>query len=381
MNFDLFKKTYNNALVRVYANHSDNYPTAINLSYLWGIGSIALVVLVSQILTGVLLAMHYNAHVDHAFADLEHIMRDVVGGYGLRYIHANGASMFFIAVYAHMGKNLYYGAYFQPRVILWCTGIIIFFLMMAAGFMGYVLPWGQMSFWGATVITNLFGAIPVIGDYIVSWLWGGFSVDQPTLNKFFSLHFLVPFILAGMAGLHLILLHEHGNNNPLGINLNIDKIPFFPYLVLKDLVGIMFFVIFFAYFVVNSPNALGHTDNYIEAQPLVTPTHIVPEWYFLPFYAILRTIPDKLGGVVAMGLSIAIFLALPLLDTSAIRSAFFKPIHLISFVFFAGVSVVLGWIGQAVVEYPYIELSIVVSICYFLYFFGHVLYDKFFVRV
>lgn len=374
-------KLNQNEIFKVYVNHSDYYPAPINLSYLWGFGSLALAILVSQIVTGVLLAMHYNANIDTSFADLEHIMRDVVGGYGLRYIHANGASMFFIAVYTHIARNLYYGSYFQPRLLLWYSGVIIFFLMMATAFMGYVLPWGQMSFWGATVITNLFSAIPFIGDSIVQWLWGGYSVDNPTLNRFFSLHFLVPFIIAGAAGLHLALLHEHGSNNPLGINVNVDKIPFFYYFSIKDLFGILVFVVFFAFFVVNVPNALGHPDNYIEALPLVTPTHIVPEWYFLPFYAILRTIPDKLGGVVMMVVAIFIWLALPFLDTSVVRSAFFKPVHLFNFVWFVMVAFALGWIGQEVVEYPFINFSVLITISYFMYYFGHVFYTKFFEKL
>jgi len=371
-------KLYTNMLYNVYSNHNDNYPSPINFTYFWGFGIIAFFVLISQIVTGVLLAMHYNAHISMAFDDLEHIMRDVVGGYGLRYVHANGASMFFIAVYIHIARGLYYGSYFQPRLILWYSGIIVFFLMMAAGFLGYVLPWGQMSFWGATVITNLFSAIPVIGDYIVQWLWGGYSVDQPTLNRFFSLHFLIPFLLAGVVILHIALLHENGSNNPLGINANLDKISFFQYYWIKDMFGVLAFVVFFTFFIVHAPNALGHPDNYIEAQPLVTPTHIVPEWYFLPFYAILRTIPNKLGGVVAMALSIAVLLLIPFLDTSVVRSAFFKPIHLISFVFFILITMILGWIGQEVVEYPFTEYSIFISTGYFLYFLLHPFYGFYF---
>lgn len=286
--------------------------------------------------------------------------------------------MFFIVVYTHVAKNLYYGAYFQPRFFLWASGVVIMILMMATGFLGYVLPWGQMSFWGATVITNFFSAIPYVGFSIVEWLWGGFSVDQPTLNRFFSLHFLLPFVIVGAAGLHLILLHEHGNNNPLGINMSIEKIPFFTYFMIKDFFGLFIFILFFGFFVVNYPNILGHPDNYIEAQPLVTPAHIVPEWYFLPFYAILRTVPDKLGGVLLMFGSIVILLFLPFLDTSVIRSAFFKPIHLINFISFGWIALILGWLGQSVVEYPFTEYSIYITLAYFYYFFAHVFYKKFF---
>jgi len=360
-----------NSLFNLYVNHAEWYPSPANLNYFWGFGSIALGVLVSQIVTGVLLAMHYNANVNLAFNDVEHIMRDVVSGDGLRYLHANGASMFFIAVYTHIARGLFYGSYFYPRITLWYSGVIILFLMMAAGFLGYVLPWGQMSFWGATVITNFFSAIPYAGKAIVEWLWGGFSVDQPTLNRFFSLHFLIPFLIAGLAIIHVALLHEHGSNNPLGINENVKKIPFLTYYGIKDLFGIVSFLVFFIYFVVHCPNLLGHADNYIEALPLVTPAHIVPEWYFLPFYAILRTIPDKLGGVITMGVAIFIFLALPFLDTSKIRSGIFKPLHFLNFVLFLCVTLCLGWLGQSVVEFPFINFSVIVTILYFSYFVAH----------
>ncbi len=374
----IFLNLLNNNISKVYLNHSDYYPTPINLSYLWGFGSLAGMILVSQIITGILLAMHYNAHIDHAFSDLEHIMRDVIGGYGLRYMHGNGASMFFIVVYLHIARGLYYGSYFQPRMHLWFSGVVIFLLMMATAFMGYVLPWGQMSFWGATVITNLFSAIPVVGDSIVQWLWGGFSVDNPTLNRFFSIHFFVPFVIAGLAGLHLVLLHENGSNNPLGITINLEKIPFFSYFWVKDLFGMIVFSIFFVFIIVNVPNILGHPDNYIEAQPLVTPTHIVPEWYFLPFYAILRSVPDKLGGVILMVLAILIWLMLPFFDKSPLRSSFFKPLNQINFIIFLGVALSLGWIGQEVVEYPFINFGIIVTILYFSYYISHILYCNFF---
>jgi quinol-cytochrome oxidoreductase complex cytochrome b subunit len=357
-----------NPLVATVSNHIDGYPTPVNLSYLWGFGSIAGIALVVQIITGVLLAMHYAPEIHLAFTSVEHIMRDVRGGTALRYIHANGASMFFIIVYTHMFRGLYYGSYFQPRSNLWYSGVVIFVLMMATAFMGYVLPWGQMSFWGATVITNLFSAIPGIGNSIVQLLWGGFSVDNPTLNRFFSFHYLLPFLIAGMALLHLILLHQHGSNNPLGITSIYDRIPFYPYFYVKDLFGFMIFVLVFSMFVVYAPNYMGHPDNYIEANPLVTPAHIVPEWYFLPFYAILRTIPDKLGGVLLMGLAIAILAMLPVVDTSNIRSTMFKPLGLFFFWFFFADALCLGWIGQEIVESPFIEMGAFVTLVYFLYF-------------
>lgn len=357
-----------NPLVSTISNHIDSYPTPINLTYLWGFGSIAGMALVIQIITGVLLAMHYAAEVHLAFASVEHIMRDVKGGVALRYIHANGASMFFIVVYLHMFRGLYYGSYFQPRANLWYSGILIFFLMMATGFLGYVLPWGQMSFWGATVITNLFSAIPGIGNHIVQLLWGGFSVDNPTLNRFFSLHYLLPFAIAGVALLHLILLHQPGSSNPLGISALYDRLPFYPYFYVKDLFGFLIFCWVFAFFVIYAPNYLGHPDNYIEANPLVTPAHIVPEWYFLPFYAVLRTVPDKLGGVVLMALAIFILALLPTIDTSSFRSTFFKPLNLWLFWYFFADSVSLGWIGQEIVESPFIEMGVFVTLSYFAYF-------------
>jgi ubiquinol-cytochrome c reductase cytochrome b subunit len=363
-----YKVLLKNPLVSTISNHIDGYPTPVNLTYLWGLGSLAGLALVIQIVTGVLLAMHYAAEIHLAFASVEHIMRDVKGGVALRYIHANGASMFFIIVYLHMFRGLYYGSYFQPRANLWYSGVLIFFLMMATGFLGYVLPWGQMSFWGATVITNLFSAIPGIGNQIVQLLWGGFSVDNPTLNRFFSLHYFLPFALAGIALLHLIFLHQPGSNNPLGIPSVFDRIPFYPYFYVKDLFGFFIFVLIFSLFVVYAPNYMGHPDNYIEANPLVTPAHIVPEWYFLPFYAILRTVPDKLGGVALMGLAIVILVLLPVVDTSSFRSNFFKPLNIWFFWYFFADSVSLGWIGQEIVESPFIEMGVFVTVSYFLYF-------------
>jgi quinol-cytochrome oxidoreductase complex cytochrome b subunit/NADH:ubiquinone oxidoreductase subunit 2 (subunit N) len=357
-----------NPLIATISNHIDTYPTPINFSYLWGFGSLAGVALGIQIVTGVLLAMHYAPEVHLAFTSVEHIMRDVKGGVALRYIHANGASMFFIVVYTHMFRGLYYGSYFQPRANLWYSGIAIFFLMMATAFMGYVLPWGQMSFWGATVITNLFSAIPGIGTSIVQLLWGGFSVDNPTLNRFFSLHYFLPFIIAGLAFLHLILLHQPGSNNPLGVNSIYDRIPFYPYYYVKDLFGFFMFIWIFSFFVIYAPNYMGHPDNYIEANPMVTPAHIVPEWYFLPFYAILRAVPDKLGGVLLMVIAIVILAILPLVDTSSFRSTFFKPLNLWFFWYFFADAFSLGWIGQEIVESPFIEMGAFVTISYFLYF-------------
>jgi len=350
-------------------SHIIDYPTPINLSYLWSFGSTAGICLVAQILTGIFLAMHYTPHVDLAFNSVEHIMRDVNNGWLIRYLHANGASMFFIVVYCHIFRGMYYGSYMYPRQHLWYSGILIFFLMMATGFMGYVLPWGQMSFWGATVITNLFSAIPFVGPSIVEWLWGGFSVDNATLNRFFSLHYLLPFVIAGLVLIHLALLHKDGSNNPIGINSSLDNIPFYPYFYVKDLFAFFILLLFFSFFVFYYPNTLGHPDNYIPANPLVTPVHIVPEWYFLPFYAILRSIPDKLGGVLAMGGAIAAWFTLPILNTSEVRSTEFRPIFGFFYWFLFADFLLLGWIGQKPVEDPYILVGILATIFYFIFFF------------
>jgi len=357
-----------NPLITVVSNHLDGYPTSFNLSYRWSFGSLSGIALVVQIVTGVCLAMHYAPEVHLAFTSVEHIRRDVRGGSVLRYVHANGASMFFIVVYTHMFRGLYYGSYFQPRSTLWYSGIIIFFLIIATAFIGYVLPWGQMSFWGATVITNLFSAIPGVGNSIVQLLWGGFSVDNPTLNRFFSLHYLIPFLIAGVVLLHLILLHQSGSNNPLGFTSTVDRITFYPYFYVKDLFALFRFIFIFSFFVIYAPNYIGHPDNYIEANPLVTPAHIVPEWYFLPFYAVLRTIPDKLGGVLLIGIAIIVLSLLPVVDTSFFRSNYFKPFNIRLFWFFFTDSITLGWIGQEIVESPFIETANFVTFFYFIYF-------------
>jgi|TARA_A100001035_G_scaffold224339_1_gene184984 ubiquinol-cytochrome c reductase cytochrome b subunit len=349
-------------------SHIINYPTPINLNYMWSFGSTAGICLGIQILTGIFLAMHYSSHVDYAFSSVEHIMRDVNNGWLIRYLHANGASMFFIVTYCHIFRGLYFGSYMNPRGPLWNSGVIIFLLMMGTGFMGYVLPWGQMSFWGATVITNLASAVPVIGGAIVEWLWGGFSVDNATLNRFFSLHYLLPFVIAGLVGVHLSLLHTAGSNNPLGINKNVDTVSFYPYFYVKDLLAFFVLIALFSFFVFFFPNYLGHADNYIPANPLVTPAHIVPEWYFLPFYAILRSIPDKLGGVVAMVAAILILLLLPVINTSEIRSSKFRPIYSLAYWFLVSDFLILGWIGQQPVETPYLEVGQIATAFYFIFF-------------
>jgi ubiquinol-cytochrome c reductase cytochrome b/c1 subunit len=346
------------------------YPTPRNLNYWWTFGGILTFMLGAQIVTGVVLAMHYTPHVDFAFNSVESIMRDVNYGWLLRYLHANGASFFFVAVYAHIVRSMYYGSYKDPREVLWILGVILFLLMVVTGFMGYVLVWGQMSFWAATVITNLFSAIPGVGDTIVTWLWGGYAVGNPTLNRFFSLHFLLPFLIVGVAVLHVWAVHVAGQNNPTGIELQPDKdfVPFTPYATIHDAFGTVCFLILYAWFVFYIPNFVGHADNYIPANPAVTPTHIVPEWYYLPFYAILRAIPDKLMGVIALGASILILFFLPWLDTSRVRSARYRPLFKQFFWLFVIGCVGLGWLGSKPPEGIYVILARIFTIYYFAFF-------------
>ncbi len=349
-------------------DHLIDYPAPLNINYFWSFGSLAGICLLVQLATGIFLAMHYTPHVDLAFLSVEHIMRDVEGGWLLRYLHANGASMFFIMVYIHMFRGLYYASYVSPREGVWCVGVVILLLMILTAFIGYVLPWAQMSFWGATVITSLASAIPVVGDSIVTWLWGGFSVDNATLNRFFSLHYLLPFIIAGASIVHIAALHQYGSNNPLGLDAFVDKMSFYPYCFVKDVVAWVTFGVFFSVFVFFAPNFLGHPDNYIPANPMSTPAHIVPEWYFLWVYAILRSIPNKLGGVAAIGLVFACLLALPFLQTSEIRSSLFRPIHKKLFWLLLADCLILGWIGMKPVETPYVEVGQVASVYFFVHF-------------
>jgi quinol-cytochrome oxidoreductase complex cytochrome b subunit len=373
-----------------------SYPAPRNLNYWWNFGSLAGFCLIAQILTGIFLAMHYTPNTGLAFDSVEQIMRDVNYGWLMRYIHAVGASMFFVVVYIHIFRGLYYGSYKSPREILWWLGIVILLLMMATAFMGYVLPWGQMSFWGATVITNLFSAIPVVGEHIVTWLWGGYSVDNPTLNRFFALHYLLPFLIVGVVILHIWALHQHGSNNPLGIDVKgpQDTIPFNPYYSIKDMFGLGVFLVVFSYMVFFQPNMLGHPDNYIPANPMVTPAHIVPEWYFLPFYAILRAVPDigllfhtwlswvgvdssvrdivfipaKLAGVLSMFGAILLLFFLPWLDSSKVRSARFRPLYKWAFWGLVIDCLVLGYVGGNPPEGAFIWYGRIATLYYFFHF-------------
>lgn len=352
------------------------YPTATNLNYFWNLGVFALVALAVQILTGILLVMHYTPHIDYAFLSCEHIMRDVHYGWLLRYLHANGASIFFIVVYGHIFRGLIYGSYLFARELLWCSGVVILLLMIITAFLGYILPWGQMSLWGATVITNLASTIPIAGDHIVLWLWGGFSVANPTLQKFFSLHFVFPFIILAFVGLHVLLLHSTGSSNPLGIDYVTDKTVFTPYYTIKDLYSLFLFFMLFAILVFFIPNALGHPDNYIPANSDVTPEHIVPEWYFLPFYAILRAIPDKAFGVLALLMSIVMLLFLPFLHSSDVRSSLFKPVYKVFCFSFIAIVILLGYLGAKPIEEPYLSLAQIATSAYFIYFFLLIFIDR-----
>ena len=346
------------------------FPTPKNFNYFWNFGAIATVQLMVMIATGVLLAMHYVPNTHMAYASIQTIMRDVNYGWLLRYIHANGATMFFIVVYVHLFRGLYYGSYKYPRELLWMLGVIILLLMMATAFMGYVLPWGQMSFWGATVITNLFSAIPYVGNHITTWLWGGFSVGNPTLNRFFALHYLLPFVLLAVVFFHVVALHITGSNNPLGIDVKgpQDTVPFHPYYTVKDSVGICVFFLVYALVVFFAPRFFMAPDNFIPANPLQTPPEIVPEWYFLPFYAILRSVPNKLGGVTLMFSSILVLFVLPWLDTSKVRSAKFRPMYR-PFIFLLLIAVVvLGEVGAHKPEGIWVLLGRIATTYYFLHF-------------
>nr|AQU14306.1 cytochrome b [Neochauliodes parasparsus] len=351
-------KIVNNSLI--------DLPTPSNISAWWNFGSLLGLCLGVQIVTGLFLAMHYSTDISLAFSSISHICRDVNYGWFLRTLHANGASFFFICIYLHIGRGMYYGSY--KFMYTWMVGVLLLFVTMATAFLGYVLPWGQMSFWGATVITNLLSAIPYLGSYLVQWIWGGFAIDNATLTRFFTFHFLFPFIIAAMTMIHLLFLHQTGSNNPIGINSNLDKIPFHPYFSLKDLVGFFFMLFMLILLTLLNPYLLGDPDNFIPANPLVTPVHIQPEWYFLFAYAILRSIPNKLGGVIALVMSIAILFILPFTNFSKFQGIQFYPINQFLFWFMVGIITLLTWIGARPVEDPYITTGQILTILYFMYF-------------
>nr|WKE36372.1 cytochrome b [Scutiger sp. f SZ-2023]WKE36375.1 cytochrome b [Scutiger sp. f SZ-2023]WKE36376.1 cytochrome b [Scutiger sp. f SZ-2023] len=353
-------------LIKIVNNSFIDLPSPSNISAWWNFGSLLGVCLVAQILTGLFLAMHFTADTSSAFSSVAHICRDVNYGWLIRSLHANGASFFFICIYLHIGRGLYYGSFMFKET--WNIGVILFFLVMATAFVGYVLPWGQMSFWGATVITNLLSAIPYIGNVLVQWIWGGFSVDNATLTRFFTFHFLLPFMIIGVSMIHLLFLHETGSSNPTGLNSNSDKVPFHPYFSYKDLLGAAIMLSPLSLLSLFYPNLLGDPDNFTPANPLITPPHIKPEWYFLFAYAILRSIPNKLGGVLALAMSILILMAVPILHTSNQRSLMFRPLSQIFFWLLVANTLILTWIGGQPVEDPYIIIGQLASVSYFLIF-------------
>nr|QNH82887.1 cytochrome b [Neochauliodes punctatolosus] len=356
----------NHPIFKIVNNSLIDLPTPSNISAWWNFGSLLGLCLGVQIITGLFLAMHYSTDISLAFSSISHICRDVNYGWFLRTLHANGASFFFICIYLHIGRGMYYGSY--KFMHTWMVGVLLLFVTMATAFLGYVLPWGQMSFWGATVITNLLSAIPYLGSYLVQWIWGGFAIDNATLTRFFTFHFLFPFIITAMTMIHLLFLHQTGSNNPIGINSNLDKIPFHPYFSFKDLVGFFFMLFMLILLTLLNPYLLGDPDNFIPANPLVTPVHIQPEWYFLFAYAILRSIPNKLGGVIALVMSIAILFILPFTHFSKFQGIQFYPINQFLFWFMVGIITLLTWIGARPVEDPYITTGQILTILYFLYF-------------
>jgi ubiquinol-cytochrome c reductase cytochrome b subunit len=356
-------------LLKLVNSYIIDSPQPSNISYLWNFGSLLAFCLAIQIVTGITLAMHYNPSILEAFNSVEHIMRDVNNGWLIRYLHSNTASAFFFLVYLHMGRGLYYGSYRSPRILVWTLGTVIFLLMIVTAFLGYVLPYGQMSLWGATVITNLMSAIPWIGQDIVEFIWGGFSVNNATLNRFFSLHYVLPFVLAALVLMHLIALHDSaGSGNPLGVSGNYDRLPFAPYFLFKDLITIFLFIVILSVFVFFMPNMLGDSENYVMANPMQTPPAIVPEWYLLPFYAILRSIPNKLLGVIAMISAILIILAMPYTDLSKSRGIQFRPLSKIAFYVFVANFLILMVLGAKHVESPFIEFGQISTVIYFSHF-------------
>nr|ARH53803.1 cytochrome b [Curculio elephas] len=360
------KQFKNNPLNKIISSSLIYLPTPSNISSMWNFGSLLGLCLMIQIFTGLFLAMHYCPNIELAFNSISHICRNVNFGWLIRTIHANGASFFFVCLYTHIGRGLYYSSYYFIET--WMTGVTIFFLVMATAFLGYVLPWGQMSFWGATVITNLISAIPYLGTFIVQWIWGGFAVSNSTLTRFFAFHFILPFIVSAMVIIHLLFLHQTGSNNPMGLKSNLDKIPFHPYFTFKDLTGFLIMMLILITLTLQNPYMLGDPDNFIPANPLITPIHIQPEWYFLFAYAILRSIPNKLGGVTALVLSISILYISPFINKKKFQSTQFYPINKIMFWSFLSIVLLLTWIGARPVETPYIYIGQILTILYFIYF-------------
>jgi quinol-cytochrome oxidoreductase complex cytochrome b subunit len=357
-----------NYILSIISNHVVFYPAPISLSYAWSFGSLAGITLGIQMASGLLLSMHYTPNIKLAFLSVEYIMRDVPNGWLIRYIHANGASMFFIVTYAHICRGLYYGSYMHPRQLLWCSGVVLLLLMMGTSFTGYVLPWGQMSLWGATVITSMVTVIPYAGKSIVQWVWGGYTVGNPTLNRIYTIHFVLPFIMAGMTFIHLVLLHKVGSSNPIGSDAGIDDVPFYPYIVSKDLFAFSIYLLVFGFLVFYFPNVLNHPDNCIPANPMKTPAHVVPEWYFLPYYAMLRSIPTKVEGILTMFGSLIVLFIIPFINTSRIRSTTFRPLFKFFFWLFISDIVILGWLGQKPMRKTYIFAGQVATVYYFVFF-------------
>lgn len=383
-----------NSVITLIYNHVISYPTPVNLNYFWNFGSLATVFLAIQLISGIFLAMHFTSNIDGAFMSVEHIMRDVMNGWFIRYVHSNGASMFFIIIYMHIARGLYYKSFKYESRIVWFSGLLIFVLMMATAFIGYVLPWGQMSYWGATVITNMFSAVPLVGTSFVHWLWGGFSVGAATLSRFFSFHYALPFVIVFLVVIHIAELHASGSSNPFAYEHHqffMQKIFFYPYFIVKDLLGLVVFFIFYSIFIFFIPNFLGHSDNYIEANPLVTPAHIIPEWYFLPFYAILRSIPSKIGGIIAMFGAILIFFTLPHISEFILSGGFYffdklksvlksnyyyiykNKIEKITLSLVYFFFLILGWLGSMPVTAPFTFIGLVYSFLYFLLILSYVI--------
>ena len=357
-------------IVGIINNHIVVYPTPLCLTYAWSFGSLAGLTLSIQITSGLLLACHYTAHLDYAFASIEYIMRDVPNGWLIRYIHANGASMFFMVVYSHMCRGLYYGSYMKPREYVWCSGVVLFLLMMATAFTGYVLPWGQMSFWGCTVITSMVTAVPFVGKSIAEWVWGGYIIKNPTLKRIYIIHFTLPFVMVGLTFLHLALLHRVGSNSPIGSDTGVDDIPFYPYFFYKDLFAFSCYLLVFAVFVFYFPNVLNHPDNCVQADYIRTPPHVVPEWYFLPFFTILRSIPYKATGIIAMLGSILVLLIIPFTNSSWIRNTTYRPVFRICFCIFIITFYALMYFGTCSCEIQmYKTCGLIATIIYFLFFF------------